>query len=178
MKKIFWLGIMLIVLAAPASAQLPANAYFGLFTDEARTDWCFSGTGMQTMYFIVLPSQEGLICSELSTALVGTGVMFFAPTYNPDTALPVMGGVPGDLAHCFNSCYYDWVLICSVGLFIQDATPKTIEIGPFATQPYPNALDCIGEEGWAIAFTTFYINGCGPTAVEESSWGAIKSMYE
>ena len=178
MKKIFWLGIMLLVLVAPASAQLPEKAYFGLFIDEARTNWCVSGAGMQTMYFIVLPSENGLICVELSTTLVGTGVSFLAPTWNPDKVDPVMGGFPGDLAVCFGSCHYDWVTFCSVRMFVDDEDPKSIVIGPYATQPFPNALDCFGGEDWATPFTTFYINGCGPLAVEESSWGAIKSLYE
>jgi len=178
MKKIFWLGITLMVLVAPASAQLPANAYFGLFIDEARTDWCVSGAGMYTMYIIVLPSVDGLICSELSTALVGTGVMFVVPTWHPDSAQPVMGAVPGDLAHCFVNCHYDWVYVCSVGILVQTADPVSIEIGPYATQPYPTALDCGGGEGEAIIFTKFYVNGCGPVGVEESTWGAIKNMYE
>jgi len=178
MKKIFWLGMMLLVLVAPASAQLPESAYFGLFIDEARTDWCVSGIGMHTMYLMVLPSQDGLICSELSTTLNGTGVSFLAPTWNPDTAEPVMGGFPGDLGHCFQNCYYDWVMVGSVRMYVEDTDPKSIEIGPFATQPFPNALDCLGVEKWAIPFSTFYINGCGPLPVEESSWGAIKSLYE
>jgi hypothetical protein len=178
MKKIFWLGIMLLLLVAPASAQRPANAYFGLFIDEARTDWCISGIGFKTMYLVVLPSENDLWCSELSTTVVGSGLRFFAPDWNPDTAEPVMGGIPGDLAQCFVNCHDDWIYVCIVEMVVEDETPKSIEIGPYQTQPYPNALDCYGGEGEAIPFTTFYINGCGPIAVEETSWGAIKSLYE
>jgi hypothetical protein len=178
MKKLFLLGCMLAVLVAPASAQLPANAYFGLFIDEARTDWCVSGLGSHTMYFVILPSEDGLQCSELSTNLVGSGILFFVPTYHPDSASPVMGGIPGDMSHCFNTCQTDWVYAYSVQILVQTEDPVRIEIGPYATQPYPIALDCGMGEGEAIAFTHFYINGCGPIGVEESSWGAIKSLYE
>ncbi len=178
MKKLFVLGCMLAVFVAPASAQLPANAYFGLFIDEARTDWCVSGLGAQTMYLMVLPGEGGLLCSELSVTLVGTGVLFFQPTYNPDTAQPVMGGVPGDMSHCFNTCKTDWIYAYSVQMLVQTEDPIYLEIGPHSIQPYPIWLDCTMSEGEAIPFTNFYINGCGPIGVEESSWGAIKSLYE
>jgi hypothetical protein len=179
MKRLFLLGCMLAVLVAPASAQLPANAYIGLFIDEARTNWCVSGLGAHTMYLVVLPSQDGLLCTEMSTTLVGTGVMFFQPTWNPLSASPVMGGIPGDLGHCFDECQTDWVYLCSVSMLVQTTDPVSIEIGAYTGVPYPRTLVCDeSAEPEAIPFTTFYINGCGPLGVEESSWGAIKSLYE
>lgn len=178
MKRLFVMGCILAVFVAPASAQLPANAYFGLFIDEARTDWCVAGLGAHMMYFVILPAEGGVQCCELSTDLIGTGVMFFVPTYHPDMASPVSGSIPGDMFFCFDICQTDWVWAYSIQLLVQSEDPIRIEIGPYATQPYPIAADCSLDEGEAIPFTHFYINDCGPTGVEESSWGAIKSLYE
>lgn len=183
MKKILLYGLMFLVCAAPASVQAQANTYIGLFSDEARTGWCVSGTGMMTLYFIVLPGDDGLKCLDMSTTINGTGVVFSAPTWHEEVKDAMLGSFPDDaLALCLWNCQYDWITLATVGGYIMSTDPITIEIGPNWDQPvppdYPVYMNCAEVEREAIPFTTFYINGeCGPIAVEESSWGAIKNLY-
>ena len=184
MKKLLLFGILLMMIASPLSAQLPATPYLALFEDDARSDWCVDGIGFVTMYLFMLPMTDGAICAELSTAVTGTGagaLMWMAPTYHPDIADPVLGAVPGDMGVCFLSCKTDWVYFYSVGILVQGVDPARVEIGPYGVSPYPIVLDCTPApdaiEYEAIIYNHFYINDCGPVSVDESSWGAIKNLY-
>lgn len=183
MKKLLLLGIVSMLIAPPVSAQLPASPYLALYEDAVRTDWCVLGPGLVNMYLFVLPSTEGAICAELSTNVTGPGaggLMWTAPTYHADIAGPVMGTIPGEMGVCFLTCKTDWVYFYSVGILVSTAEAVRVEIGVFGTSPYPKVLTCDlpAEELEGIVLTHFYINDCGPIAVEASSWGAIKSLYE
>ena len=188
MKKILLSGIMLMVLAAPVSAQAPANSYIGLFSNEARTEWCISGTGMITMYLIVLPAADGLKCLDMSTTENDptAAVRFFTPVWHDDVKDAMLGSFPDNfLSLCLWYCHNDWITLAAVdGYIYRDTDPVSIEIGPNWNVPVPLPYPVYGNcedpmvENEAIPFTTFYINDeCGPIAVEESSWGAIKNLY-
>jgi hypothetical protein len=181
MKKLLLFGIVMMLIAPSASAQ-PADAYLALYEDAARSDWCVSGIGFVTMYLFVLPSVDGVVCAELSINVTGAGaggLMWGTPTYHPDVAEPVLGSVPGEMGVCFpvGVCKTEWIYFYSVGILVQTIEAARVEIGPYGTSPYPKVLDCLDAEPEAIIFNHFYINDCGPIAVDESSWGAIKSLY-
>jgi hypothetical protein len=93
-----------------------------------------------------------------------------------------MGGVPGDLAACFGNCWYEWVQVFSATLFIMAPTEESVSIGAFTGSPYPKILDCLlpANEVEAIKWTYLYTNyaECPAYATRESTWGAIKNMYE
>lgn len=179
MKKALLLGAALMLIAGSASAQ-----YMGLYTDATHSEWCVeNGVGVVTVYVFGGPTVDGMECLELSTTTSGDGTfMAFAPTWHPDVVDPKMGGFPDEnLAACWGSCWDDWQWLLNAGLYLTNAEPITITIGAFTGSPYPKILTCQGLEIEAYPMTNFCINQtcCPPiNAVEESSWGAIKNLYE
>lgn len=182
MKKGLLLGVALLLIASVASAQLPPQGFIGLFADDLHTEWCVTGTGSMVLYCFVLPPENGLDCVELRTVLSSaTALAVFSPVYNADVMQPVMGGVPGDLAACFGSCWGEWVRVFSATLFVMAPTPEMITLEPFTGSPYLKILDCTGIEGEALKYVDLYVNqgeNCPETGTRESTWGAIKNMYE
>ncbi len=180
MKKALLLGLTLLFVSGAVSAQQLA-----LYADAERTTWCAENADVGAMVYVYLfvnPVAEGITCIELNTTHEGGMYMAFAPTYNPETVQPIMGGFPdSDLGGCFGGCQSDWIWFANVMLFNQSVEPCRIYIRPFQGPPvqeYPKVLTCGGDEIEAFPLTDFFINACGPISVEESSWGAIKSMYE
>jgi len=180
MKKALLLGAALMFIAGSASAQ-----FMGLYNDEARTSWYVEDAAaignMVTVYVFGGPTADGMKCMEFSTEVIGGAYMPFAPVWHPDIAEPQMGTFPGgNLGACWQSCYSDWTWIVSATLFIQSTDEMTITIGEYTGSPYPKLLTCLDDEIEAYPMTNFCINYiCDPiNATEESSWGAIKNLYE
>ena len=182
MKRILLVMVMVVLVSTAVSAQLPPQGYFGLFVDDTRANWCITGTGSFTIYLFVLPNVDGMKCIELKTVVSSANIAVFSAVYNPDVAQPIMGGVPGDLAACFGNCYYDWVQVFSATLFLMAPTAESVTMEPFTGSPYMKTLDCLtpANELETIAWTYVYTNyaECPPYANQESTWGAIKNMYQ
>lgn len=182
MKKGLLLGIALLVIASAVSAQAPPQGYFGLFYDEGGTTWCFTGAGMTTIYFLALPPADGLKCVELQV-IIPAGFYLFGEVFNPDVKTPVMGTLATGMAACFNTCQQgEWTLVCSATFMVADMLPQTIVIEEMEGSPYPKILDCLdpANELEAYPYTYLYTNTdpCPGIANKESTWGAIKNMYE
>ena len=158
MKRIMvFLALSLLVFSA-VSAQLPPQGFIGLWADEDHSYHCVNGTGMHTFYCFALPPETGLKCIELKTVLSSNNVMVFSPIFNENSIEPILGGVPGDLAMCFNSCQTDWVMAFSAQLFVLDTSLETIILEPFTGSPYLKILNCEGVEVEALAYSDLYIN--------------------
>lgn len=183
MKKALLLGAALMFIASGASAQL-----IGLFTDVERTEWnATSSGGIVTVYVFALPTPAGMTCLELSTEASNDNFMAFATTWHADIVEPKLGNIPNEnLVACWASCKDDWTMFCSAGLFMQSAEELIITVAPYKnpTQPFPKMLTCAlpADELEAYAYSMVCINTAEPcpleTAVEESTWGAIKNLYE
>jgi hypothetical protein len=182
MKKALLLGAALMFIAGSASAQ-----FVGLYTDETHTSWCYEGDNTGSIVYVYVfgqPNADGMKCLEFTTTVTGTGAyMAFAPTWQADVIDPKMGGFPGDLGACWGSCMNDWQWMLNAGLFIQSGGELTFTIEEFPGSPYPKILNCVGDgvEIEAYPMTNMCINQpcCPPiNAVDESSWGAIKNLYE
>jgi hypothetical protein len=181
MKRILLVMVMVVLVSTAVSAQLPPQGYFGLFFDEGRTNWCHTGSGTVAFYFFALPPADGLKCVELMLPLPA-GFFIFGEIYHPNVKTPVMGSLPSGVAACFNDCTFEWVQVCSAMLMIPNTDPAEIPIDKFPGSPYPKILDCQlpALEVEAIPWTHLYTNymGCPGYANQESTWGAIKNMYE
>ena len=158
MRRIVICLAVILLASSHALAQLPPG-YIGLFADIYPGPHCLTGTGGFTFYCFVAPPVTGMQCIELRTETSGN-IAVFIPIYNPDTSHPILGGVPGDLAMCLNSCHNtaDWVLAFSATVFVMDASPASITLGPFSGSPYMKILDCEGVETQAFKYTDLYIN--------------------
>ena len=181
MKRILIVMVMVLLVSTAVSAQLPPQGYFGLFFDAGRTNWCFTGAGMVSIYVFALPPDGGLKCIEIMTP-PPAGYFIFGEVYHADVVQPVMGALPGGLVACFGNCWYDWIQIASASLMIGDMVPSEVPILAYPGSPYPKILDCLdpANETEAIPWTHLYTNyaECPGYANRESTWGAIKNMYE
>jgi hypothetical protein len=190
MKKVLLLGLALLFVSSAVSAQQLA-----LYVDAERTAWCSDAPAGYVWAYLFGYLPEGFQCIEINTILMTEPVGEDPYTsieidefdalniaFNADLAPPAMGTFPNsDLGVCYNACYHDWTWLVRARLFIYIADPMVMYIRPYQSptvQAFPKILDCEGTELEAFALTNLYINGCGPVGVEESSWGAIKNMYE
>ncbi len=159
MKRMAIYFVLILLVSSYASAQLPPQGYIGLFEDEGRVDWCIDGTGVFTFYCFALPPETGLKCIELQTVLSSDNIAVFGPNYHPDAVGPILGGVPGNLALCFNSCHSTtWVMAFSATLLVMDTTLESITLEPFTGSPYLKILNCEGVEVEALPYDQLYIN--------------------
>ena len=182
MKKALLLGAALMFIASGASAQM-----IGLFVDANHADWNVDmPSGVAYVYVFASPTAEGMTCLELATVADNANFMAFATAWAPDAAEARMGNIPNEnLVGCWTSCKFEWTWLCNAGLFMMSGDPLTVTPVPYSGQPFMKVLDCstpaVEQEG--IPYSEVCINHPVPcplliTAVEESSWGAIKNLYE
>ena len=183
MKKALLLSAALMFIASGVSAQL-----IGLYVDAERTSWeATAASGIVYVYVFAQPNTDGMTCLELRTEASNTNFMAFATTWAPDAAEARMGNIPDqNLVGCWTSCKFEWTWLCNAGMFMMSGDELIISIAPYTDQPYPKILDCVdpANELPAMACTPVCINALEPcldpcdNAVEESTWGAIKNLYE
>ena len=181
MKRILLLGLALLFVSGAVSAQQVA-----MYVDEARASWCVMDAmpyDFINIYLFINPPAEGAKCIDLSTVAEYGNYRVFAYEPNPGAQDPILGGFPDDdLAGCFAACQDTWNWLVRGEIMMLSADPVKIYFRPSQDPVQPNMwmLNCAdpAEEVEALALTDFYVNSCGPVSVEESSWGAIKSLYE
>ncbi len=176
---LFLLVLIALLISAAGTAQLPPKAYYALYFDTERSVWCFDGTGMTTFYLYALPSEGGLSCVELMVP-PPSGFSIFNEIFHANIQQPVTGSLPTGLIACFGTCQYNWILVSSAVLVIPDENPTEIALAAYPGSVYLEAMDCSDIKSEAIAFTSLYTNYavCPGLETEQSTWGAIKSLYE
>ena len=180
MKRILLVMVMMLLVSATVSAQLPPRAYYGLYVDDTHTTYCITGPGSFTIYCMVWPSDGGLDSVEFKVT-PSAGMIIYLPELNPDIILS-MGTFPGELVATFGTCWLDWTVICSASLMVSgDGTnQEEVIFEPYTGSPFLKFVDCDGIEEEAVALNYLYANypTCPEYASRESTWGAIKNMYE
>lgn len=177
MKKALLLGVALMFVASSVSAQ-----YMGLYLDLDHSVNFELDAGMVTVYLFAYRA-DGMKCVELSTTASNDNAFFGATTYHPDAMAAGGGNLPNDdILKCWASCKFDWTWMCYAQLMMTSSEPMIISIGRHsASDLYPKLADCTlpyAVEYEAFPLTNVCLNlECGD-AVEESSWGAIKNLYE
>lgn len=179
MKKVLLLTTALLLVATVAMAQLPPTGYIGLYTDDARSSNCIEATGGgYDVYVMVLPSDQGLMTTEFAISFP-SGVYLTKTTYASDIAL-TWGDPANGLRATFSACKTAWCWPCYMTFDIWNVSGGNIEIIPHPDSGLMQLCNC--NEGYptesVIYLTPMYLGECGPLANEESSWGAIKGMYE
>ena len=189
MRRMVLVAMGLLLLAGSAFAQpfpgLPDTAYVGLFADAAHSvrsvNYGVAPASFQ-WYIFWLPSKMGLSATEFKIQLpanvVGTTVL------DKDPAITVeLGTLTAGITIAFHedSCQTDWVYSHHLSSFLLNATQSQIEVvaHPAIIPPEYHVTSC--EPGYPIEpvkrFTHLYLNWDGGIAVEEQSWGAIKSLF-
>jgi hypothetical protein len=173
--------LAIIVLPVIVYSQSNSNGYIGLFIDDAHSSWCvtFSGEFQALEVWVwCLPGVNGVICANFdlhypSNIIVSTSYInedIFSPSLSNTECLP---------GYCYKECQYDWHWIYRTVFYITDYEPSYIEIIDHPVCGYYHLNNC--EEGHpeetCKILTNLYINSCEPYAVQESSWGVIKSLF-
>ncbi len=184
MKKALLLGLALLLVSSAAHAQY---GYIALFTDDARTAWCVTGTGFYPadVWIWCLPGVNGQICAEFAIGYP-SNVIGSTVTWNEPLISVFLGDLPNGLSVCFVDCQHDWFWIVHMALWVTDPIPAYIEILPHPGAGVYQFANCL--EGYPVEpctkLTNFYVNygpeepECGVLGVEDTSWGAIKSIFE
>jgi hypothetical protein len=187
--KFFILALLLIALSLPATgyAQNPSLGYIGLFADSEHSYWCVNGVGFYPveMWIWTLPGQNGMICVEFE---IGYAANVIPSTITPgfDDVTLAIGDLDEGLSACLMECQWDWFWFYHQTLYVTDDMPTYCEVLPhpdIGVYQFANCLPGFPVEP-CIKFTNLYINyqptdpECLGTAVESSSWGAIKSIFK
>jgi len=182
MKKAIIFVLILLFSSVSVSAQ-----WIALYADYERSATSVQGVGVDdivTVFLFVQPTALGIECIELNSFTYGDGVYAIDDIeYHPESYL-VTGGFPNsDLVGCWYDCHYDWTYYCAATLVLQSDVPFCINIrgiqGP-PSQPVPRGLECMEDWFPYVPQCNFCVNQLSQceVAVGESSWGAIKSLYE
>lgn len=185
MKRLTFLIVALLLLPSVVYSELPRIGYIGLFSDDNHSGWCIEGTGVYTfeMWIWCLPSSYGLFCAEFRIDYP-EAITQSTVTKNTDIISVELGDLASGWSVCFPECILDeWIWPAHQTLYVtDDSTPMEISVveHPLVGEYYFANCDFDTEPIRIIA--SLYINftkedfPCMVMGVEESSWGAIKSM--
>ncbi|UCF04676.1 MAG: hypothetical protein JSV33_12225 [bacterium] len=182
MRYILSFVIISLLVTGTVSAQLPSKPYIGLFIDEARSSWCTEGVPLYLvqMYIYFLPSERGIMCLEFVIEYPQNVIQSTITPHYPSIECWIEGPWDEGVTVCFRDCVMDWTWSHCQDLWVTDLEYSVVRILPHPAVGALQVASC--EPGFPVEpctnFTQLYINGCGPTGVDEASWGAIKSMYQ
>ena len=182
MKKALLIVAALMMISAVAYAG--PNGYMGLYADEGHSQCSFispGGFAQVEMYIYALGNDAGLQAAEFQI-IYPSNVISSTLTGNPDISV-AMGSLEEGISVAFLSCHYDWTWTHHQTLYVKDTNPSIVELhydpGLPAGQQYLTLADCtddhIGYE--ATLLNNLYLNQECVIANEETSWGAIKDLY-
>ncbi len=129
MKQAFLFGVLSLLVASSAYAQLPPTGYIGLYADSNHSVnevWNPGGYHQFTMYVFCLPSDRGLKCLEFAVSYPEN---LFKGTVTGNPGLSVsQGDLESGMSACFIDCQYDWIWSHSQAIILMDTIPSVITI--------------------------------------------------
>jgi hypothetical protein len=183
MKKAMLLAVALMLVATSAFALGP-KAYIGIWADADHSVCSVSPApyGTTPAYIFVLPSVTGMQAVEFRCALPPTLVQL-ASVKNPGITVE-LGSLANGISVAFGEgmCQMDWTWIYNLTLMVLATTPTVVEITPHpGTLPEPAYQLATCEAGYPIIpltkLTSLYFYQPCVIGVEETNWGAIKSLF-
>ncbi|MBN1884095.1 MAG: hypothetical protein JW876_01060 [Candidatus Krumholzibacteriota bacterium] len=186
MKKLLLGAAILAVTATGANAMVPLG-YMGLYADGERGSWCVTGVGFYPveMWIWALPGELGSICAEYMIAYPANVIQSTVTFHDPIISV-ALGNIASGLSVCFTECRYDWYWIAHQLLYVTGPEKTAVRIVAHPDVGVYQFANC--TPGYPleplVILTNLYINygfddaECMGTAVEEASWGAIKSMLD
>ena len=176
MKRLV-LALMILVMATPLFA---ADAYVGLFADNMHSD-CdvyLAGSFMPFELWIWFVAPVVGVQAAEYRVVAPAYVILSTVTTNPDISVTLGDPVAG-ISVAFYGCNPSWVWTQHIACFLTAPGPGYIQIDRRLDVPAIQIASC--ELGYPI-YTATVLNhlaigqGC-VVATEESSWGAIKSLF-
>jgi len=180
MKKVLMIAMALMFVAG----SLSGATYVGMFSSQtsntaADVSVTAAMSGFYYIYFWVDPETnfKGLECGLVSSGVPSD--MKLSVTY----IIPAIAakedpfGVDGwSMALTGTGCITDVTCFASIWVMNMSPLAHTITMGPSPLTGYLKFIDCDMNELPVSVNTIFGVNTDG-TPTEESSWGAVKSMY-
>jgi hypothetical protein len=184
MKKALLIAAAVMFVASSLFAQVrPPIGYIGIYADGARTDnsVCPAQYGNFQAWIWCLPSVNGLQAAEFAVLFPATTVTL-ATVQNPNITV-ALGTLAGGISVAFGEglCNTDWAWTHNLTMMSLAVVPTKIEIikHPGTQPPAYQFASC--EAGYPIEpciyLTPLYLCQTGPLGVEETNWGAIKSLF-
>ncbi len=185
MKKALLIAAAVMFVASSAFAQAkPPVGYIGIFADAARTtnSVCPAQYGQFQAWIYCLPSVNGLQAAEFAVSSPATAVTLVT-NQNPLISV-ALGSLGAGISVAFSegACQMDWVWTHNLVMMSLAAVPGQIKIIPHpGTLPVPAYQFATCQLGYPIEpcinLTPLYICSDGPLGVQETNWGAIKSLF-
>jgi len=189
MKKALLIAAAVMFIASAASAVLPPVGYIGIFkdmthnTDPAANYVCPAAYGAFQAVIWCLPDANGLQAAEFA---VGRPATLFQTASGKNSIIAVeLGSLTGGISVAFaeGSCQQDWTWLYQLTYLALAAIPQKVEIIPHpGTLPVPAYQFATCEPGYPIVpciyLTPLYVCWTpSPLGVEQTNWGAIKSLF-
>jgi hypothetical protein len=188
------LSVALIALAAGSAVALPETGYIGLFADATHnTDPTSGGSGYNVCppqygqfqcWIWCLPGERGLQGAEFAVSFPPTVIVLAVTTHYPSITQEI-GSLDGGIIIAFRDCQADWVwthhFTC---MSLAAGVPAQIRIVPHPGSRPPTYQFANCWLGYpiepCIILCPLYI--CyqypeGPLGIEQTNWGAIKSLF-
>jgi hypothetical protein len=183
MKKAMLLAVAVLLFAGSAFA-LPGTGYIGIYADAAHSvrTVCPAQYGQFQAWIYCLPSVNGLQAAEFAVSSPATAVTLVT-NQNPMISV-ALGSLGAGISVAFaeGACQMDWVWTHNLVMMSLAAVPGQIKIIPHpGTLPVPAYQFATCQLGYPIEpcinLTPLYICSDGPLGVQETNWGAIKSLF-
>jgi hypothetical protein len=189
MKRALLVASAAMLVAGAAFATTLPIGYIGVFSDETHTMdstgnfACPALYGQFQAWIWCLPSIRGLQAAEFALGVPST-VVRLATAKNGIIILE-LGSLDTGMSVAFaeGDCKTDWVWLYNLTMMLLAPTPAKIEILPHpGVLPYPAYEFASCLPGYPIEecryLTPLYVCWTpSPIGVEETSWGAIKSLF-
>jgi hypothetical protein len=189
MKKAMLLAAAVLFVAGSVFA-LPPVGYIGVFKDAThntipgQNSICPAQYAQFQAWIWCLPSENGLQAAEFAVSFPATTVTLVS-TKNPGITVE-LGALATGMSVAFGEgqCQMDWVWVYQLQMMQlgPPALPVQVKIIPHpGTLPAPAYQFATCELGYPIEacrnLTPLYICSDGPLGVQETNWGAIKSLF-
>jgi hypothetical protein len=187
MKKAMLLAAAVMFIASSVSAVLPPVGYIGIFkdathnTDPGANVICPAVYGSFSAWIWILPPVNGLQAAEWAVSFPATTVTL-ATVQNPGIAV-ALGTLANGISVAFaeGQCNMDWAWTHQLTMMSLGAVPCKIDIikHPGTIPPaYQLATCALGYPIEPLKYLTpLYLCMDGSVGVQETNWGAIKSLF-
>jgi hypothetical protein len=182
MKRALLLGAAILFLAGSTAAVPPPIGYIGVFADGAHSIayLCPAQYEQFQAWIWILPGTHGVQAAEFAVSFPAT-TLVLATVQHPNITV-ALGALSTGISVSFGEawCQTDWVWTHHLTMMSLAVVQTWIAIIPHPrVLPVPAYHVATCELGYPIErlsyLTPLYL--CQSWGVEESSWGAIKSLF-
>jgi hypothetical protein len=177
MKKVLIASALLLISSAAFAQPM---GFMGLYADDGHSICEVINPGgflPFTLWIWCSPGLEGQICAEFKIGYPAN-VIQSTMTTNPEISV-TLGDLATGMSACYVSCQWGWNWPFQQTCYLTDTTPAfiTIEAHPeVGVYQFANCLPGYPTED-IFVMNHLALNQPCEIATEETSWGAIKSLY-